>query len=438
MATATLTDRSLAQWLETPVDAASVAVARIALGLLVSAFVARLLAKGFVAEAFVAPKLTFPLWPFGPILRPLPPAGMYTLYGGMVVLGLALAVGWRTRIVAGLLAGAFTWAHFLDLTHFLNHYWLVTWLLVWMAVLPCDRAFALDARTGPGPWVPRWVVLVLRFQVGIVYVFAGMAKLRHDWLVSAEPLRTWLLANTDVAVIGPAFRLPWVPRAVSVAGAVYDLTIVAFLAWRPTRALAYAAVVVFHLATARLFHIGLFPYVMIAISPVFFDACWPRRFVAREEEASVAPRFTAPPWYLAPVLAFHVLFPLREHLYGGNVLWHEQGYRFAWNVMLMEKMGAAEVWTVDKQSRTRREVRLRAHLTPQQEKAMATQPDLILQFARWLRDHERSEGRDVEVHADVWVTLNGRRAARLVDPAVDLGAQEDGFRGKPWILPAPP
>jgi hypothetical protein len=41
------------------------------------------------------------------------------------------------------------------------------------------------------------------------------------------------------------------------------------------------------------------------------------------------------------------------------------------------------------------------------------------------------------VHADVLVSLNGRRATPLVDPAVDLLKQGDGLAGKPWILSAP-
>ena len=35
-----------------------------------------------------------------------------------------------------------------------------------------------------------------------------------------------------------------------------------------------------------------------------------------------------------------LLLPLRAHLYGGNVLWHEQGMRFSWRVMVREKNGS--------------------------------------------------------------------------------------------------
>ena len=43
----------------------------------------------------------------------------------------------------------------------------------------------------------------------------------------------------------------------------------------------------------------------------------------------------------------------------------------------------------------------------------------------------------VQVRADAWASLNGRRARRLIDPDVDLAAVDDGLAPAAWILPAP-
>ncbi|MET0595407.1 MAG: HTTM domain-containing protein, partial [Polyangiaceae bacterium] len=99
---------------------------------------------------------------------------------------------------------------------------------------------------------------------------------------------------------------------------------------------------------------------------------------------------------------------------------------------------SAEFALVDRSSGARRLVPMRDHLTRSQEKAMATQPDMILAFAHHLAEDELRAGRDVEVHADVQVVLNGRAAAPLIDANVDLAREEDGFLPKRWILPAPP
>ncbi len=52
--------------------------------------------------------------------------------------------------------------------------------------------------------VGRWAYLLLRAQLGLVYFFAGFAKLNADWLLSAEPLRTWLPVHADAPLIGPS------------------------------------------------------------------------------------------------------------------------------------------------------------------------------------------------------------------------------------------
>lgn len=69
---------------------------------------------------------------------------------------------------------------------------------------------------------------------------------------------------------------------------------------------------------------------------------------------------------------------------------------------------------------------------------MGGQPDLILQFAHFLRDDFARRGYGaVSVRADALVSLNGRPMARLIDPEVDLAAIEDGLARARFVLPAP-
>src|SRR5687767_4968686 len=78
-------------------------------------------------------------------------------------------------------------------------------------------------------------------------------------------------------LVGPLFAYDATAFVMSWSGAFFDLTIPLWLAWRPSRPFAYATVVTFHLATAALFRIGMFPWVMIALTPIFFAPDWPRR-----------------------------------------------------------------------------------------------------------------------------------------------------------------
>lgn len=70
---------------------------------------------------------------------------------------------------------------------------------------------------------------------------------------------------------------------------------------------------------------------------------------------------------------------------------------------------------------------------------MAGQPDLILQLAHHIgRDFEARGLGPMEVRAEARISLNGRRAALLVDPSADLTRVLDGLTPASWILPHPP
>ena len=84
--------------------------------------------------------------------------------------------------------------------------------------------------------------------------------------------------------------------------------------------------------------------------------------------------------------ALQVIVPLRAFAYPGHLFWTEQGYRFSWRVMLMEKAGYAVFRVHDPATGRRWEASNYEHLTPNQEKMMATQPDMILQFAHHLEE----------------------------------------------------
>jgi hypothetical protein len=432
-----------------PVDGASVAAFRIAFGLLMLIAVVRFFARGWIAEYFLTPKHFFPYYGFEWV-RPWPGAGMYIHFAAMGLLAVLIAAGIFYRASVALFGVLFAYAHLIDKTNYLNHYYLVICLCFLMAFLPLHRSASLDAwrrLSLRGATAPAWVLWALRAQVGLVYLFGGIAKLKGDWLIEAQPMRMWLAANTEVPVLGSLFGEPWVAHALSCAGAAFDLFIVPVLLWHRTRIVGFVTVVIFHLVTARLFQLGLFPWIMMASSLLFLPPDWPRRVLAmlgRTKLAAPSARPIDPPnrsrWLVLGLLglyfAFHVVMPLRHLLYPGNVCWTEEGFRFSWNVMLMEKDGAVDVRVTEPSTGRRWEVAPTDYLTRYQAKMMAAQPDMILQFAHIVADDLRSRGvLDPEIRVDAFASLNGRRHAGLVDPAVDLAREIDGLSPKRWILP---
>ena len=103
--------------------------------------------------------------------------------------------------------------------------------------------------------------------------------------------------------------------------------------------------------------------------------------------------------------------------------------------MLIEKAGTAFFYVTDPKTGNRGEVNNCDFLTPNQEKMMATQPDLILQYAHIIKEEVEYRGlKNPIINAEVYVTLNGSRSKLFIDPEVDLTTLKDNFKPKEWVL----
>ena len=401
----------------------------------------RFLSLGWVHEQYVAPTVHFSYLGFE-WLTPLPEFGMYAVFTVMTFAAFGIMLGLFYRPSAAIFFLAFTYVELLDKTYYLNHYYFVSVVALLFCFLPAHRAFSLDVWRRPSlrlDVVPRWTVDMLKFQIALVYIFAGIAKINSDWLLHAMPLSIWLPAHDDLPLIGPLLSLPWMAYVFSWAGMLFDCTVPFFLMHRRTRVYAYVAVVGFHAITGMMFQIGIFPIVMIAMTLVFFVGSGDKKaHDAIETEPARRTNRARHTNRLAIAMAglfvvLQVLVPLRFALYSGNVFWHEEGYRFSWRVMLMEKAGYATFFVRDGQQ-SESMVMNREFLNTHQEKQMSMQPDMVLQFAHILRDHYKARGmRDPRVRAEVWVTLNGRESRLLVDPQVDLAREHLGLHQYAWV-----
>lgn len=453
LATASAWERVARALLRTT-DPAALAAFRFGFGALGFVSSVRFLAYGWVDEFLVHPRYVFPYWGMEWI-SPMSSRGMHALFVGLTAVSACVAVGLFYRAAIVLFFLGFSYVQLIDVANYLNHYYLVSLLALLMAFMPLNRAYALDARLFPAirrDAFPAWCTYLLRFQVGVVYIFAGLAKAGSDWLLHAQPLNIWLSSRTYLPLIGPWLGERWVAYAMSWAGFLFDLTIILFLVIPRTRLVAYAAVLMFHTATKVLFPIGMFPAIMTASALIFFSPSWPRKLLRAVGIAAVDPdlaslpaRPSPHPWRLraATTLAacycvFQVVWPLRTHLYGGDVLWHEQGMRFSWRVMVREKNGSVTYLVTSGLTGRTREVSPRKYLNDRQAREFSAQPDLILRLAHRIADDiEAREGARPVVRARALASLNGRPAELLIDPEVDLASVKDGLTKASFILPAP-
>ncbi|MCH7769158.1 MAG: HTTM domain-containing protein [Nitrospinae bacterium] len=241
--------------------------------------------------------------------------------------------------------------------------------------------------------------------------------------------------------------------SISLGGLGFDLFIVPLLLFRKTRVMGLLLVTAFHLTNNYLFYIGIFPWLMIAATLIFFSPSWPRRLMAtiqRKEfhpadDVAYLPAFSPSHRLLTTLcvtvyLGIQLLVPLRHYFYPGNVSWTEEGHRFSWHMRLRSKTGNSIFFVTDPESRRMREYprdKILDFITPLQYRNMSTRPDMILQFSHYLADRFQERGYPgVEVRARVLASLNGRAPQLLIDPAVDLvRVKARLWPPAPWILP---
>ena len=345
----------------------------------------------------------------------------------------------------------------MDKTTYLNHYYFISVVSFMMLFLPCNAQFSVDAinRKQSYKLVPNWTIDSLKLILGIVYFYAGLTKINSDWLLNAMPLKLWLKSKYDLPLIGQTImQQEWFSFFMSWGGMFYDLSIPFLLLFRKTRSYAFILVVAFHIATRILFPIGMFPYIMILSTIIFFDSDVHQKilrftlkilsFLKIKSEKLCIPlsqknnykvRYSS----LIIIVVFlflQVFIPWRSLLYPGELFWNEQGYRFSWRVMLMEKKGSSVFKIVNSKTNSFFYVNNDDFLTPVQQKQMSFQPDMILEYGHYLGNHFKSQGhQNVAVFVESYVSLNGRLSQQFVDPSANLMELKESFKHKYWIKP---
>ncbi|MCH4823424.1 HTTM domain-containing protein [Gramella lutea] len=443
---------AIAKYFDSYTDAAPLAVFRIGFGIMMLASIIRFWLNGWIEKLYILPEFHFSYYGF----EWVKPLGDFT-YLLFIICGLAalfVALGYKYRIAIIIFFLSFTYIELMDKTTYLNHYYFISILSFLMIFLPANAYFSIDAWKNlkrSFQKIPRWCIDSIKLLLGIVYFYAGLAKINSDWLFRAMPLKIWLPSKYDLPLVGDFMQQEWVAYAFSWSGMLYDLFIPFLLLWKRTRLFAFLMVIVFHVLTRVLFPIGMFPYIMIVSALIFFSpkvhhkiletiSTWFRINRQRFDNSRLLfPNSKARKFLLSVVGAFFViqlLFPWRYLMYPGELFWTEEGFRFSWRVMLMEKAGFAQFKIVDAETGKGFLVTNSDFLTPFQEKQMSFQPDFILEYAHFLADHFREQGHEnIEVYVESYVGLNGRKSVPYISPDVNLLNFADSFERKTFILP---
>lgn len=427
-----------------PVDNTPLILFRVIFGFLLALEGGGAIATGWVKRVFVEPSFTFTFIGFE-WLQPLLGPEMYAVYGILAITGIMVMLGFYYRVSMTVYALLWTISYLMQKASYNNHYYLMVllcWAMVWM---PAHRYFSLDVRqkrVRPALTCPRWCLLFFIVQVCLVYFFAALAKLYPDWL-ALKPISLWFGGKAHYPVIGALLQKTWFQGAVAYGGIVFDLLIAPLLLWQRSRPYAFMVSVFFHLFNSVIFGIGVFPYMMIGLSIFFFlpeqvsKVFFKKRLTLQGHGFIQSEYKNLTILLLGIYFLFQLFLPVRHLFIQGNVFWTEEGHRMAWRMMLRTKSGSiqfnvknkitGEMWDADPYD----------YLTDKQARKLAVQPDMIWQFAQYLKQKYAQEGKgEVEVFAVSRVSLNGNASQPLVDAGVDLANEPwNTFTHARWILP---
>lgn len=272
----------LETYLYAPVDGASLAVFRIAFGVMMLWDVTKYLAHDLVGFMYIRPRFHFTYYGFEWV-EPLPGGWMYLVFAVMGLLAFLITIGLFYRVATAVFLVLFSYVFLLDQTEYLNHFYFVILLNILLVFIPANRVYALDAllwprKSGDSGQVYAWNVWIVRVQMEIMLVFAGIVKINPDWL-ALQPLAMWLAQSQDLPVIGLFLLESWVIAIGAYGVILLHVAGAPLLLWKRTRLPVFALYVLFHLSNAVFFNIGIFPWITIAGTTIFFATDWPRRWV---------------------------------------------------------------------------------------------------------------------------------------------------------------
>ncbi len=468
--------RRLHRWLSSPIDAAGIALFRVVFGVAMTVEVWRYWQRGWFESSYLGGSLHFSFPGFAWI-HTLPALPVMMVQVALVASAICIALGLLYRLAAAVFALFFSYVFLFEATQYLNHFYLISLLSFLLIFIPSHTVFSIDrilaesllkgknlhskivqfflpTASSRSSFVGQWAQALLAFQVGVAYFYGGVAKLlTPDWM-QGYPMRFWIVDHGDLPIFGPYVKEMWMALFMSNAGMLFDLLVVPLTVWRRTRWLGVLGLLIFNTTNMQLFHIGVFPWLMLGSIPLFFEPDWIRRVwdrltlptataamlaeqrVERLREID-APRIgTTGMALLCCYVAFQVLFPLRHLLYSGNVQWTSEGGLFSWHMKLSDRRGHVSFRVLDRTTGVTTTVDPRPFLKESQKPEIATDPDLMLQFAHVLRDRfAKGHPENIAVFVDAFVSLNGRPMERLINPTTDLAHTERTFFGHaPWIL----
>jgi hypothetical protein len=265
------------RWAFDPVDTAPMAAVRIACGLITIGWVVSFLpdVNAFLADdGLTAHGVggTRGWWTLDGLLDVLTP---YGALGVLAAAGIALTLGWHTRIAAVLVPFLLIVIQRRDVYVLNSGDLLLRELAIYVALMPAGEVWSLDARRR-GSSSPRapWGLRMLQIQVSLIYLFSVAAKLHGDtWQDGSAVGRAVQLGDLQRVLIPQSIATSVTMSALLTYGTLIVEGALVFGLWLPRfRWVVMAAGVSIHLGIEATLLIGWFSFAILSTYLAFVPA----------------------------------------------------------------------------------------------------------------------------------------------------------------------
>ncbi|XP_071482923.1 vitamin K-dependent gamma-carboxylase-like [Diadema antillarum] len=409
-------------------------------------------------------------------LAPLPVDWMYVVYLTMITGALGIFLGAYYRLSCLLFLVPYWYIFFLDKTAWNNHSYLYGLIGLQLVFMDGNRFWSVDGWLNEkvrNRHVPLWNIGIIRFQIFIVYFFAGLKKLDADWVggYSMEFLsRHWVFEPFRLLLTDSQIDY----FMVHLGGLALDLSAGFLLFFDATRPAGTFFTGSFHIMNSQLFSIGMFPFAMLASTTVFYSDTWPRKLcralpsflrnqipsleqsaepsehciysgrdTTKKQDAS-SKKAKSPALktrhHLVVVgcllyASVQLFLPYSHFITKGYNNWTNGLYGYSWDMMV-------HTWETQhiKMKYVDGKTGEEGYLAPEywvESNRWASHSDMTKQYATCIANHLESMGvAQPQLYVDVWKSMNSRFRQRMFDPNVDLvRAHWSPFSATPWLMP---
>jgi vitamin K-dependent gamma-carboxylase len=420
-------------WLTELISIKPLAIFRMLFGLLIvcESFGAILL--GWVNKIFVQSPFTFPFVGME-FLEILHGPKMYYYFSIMGICGILISIGYYYRWALGVFTILWTGVYCAQRESYNNHYYFLILACILMLFLPAHKKWSLHTKLKPQSiveYLPRWMPLILIFQLFILYFYGSVAKLYPDWLSGLFAKN--LLSNlTTTPWLQELVASKWVYLTYAYIGIFFDLLVIPFLFYKKTRKWAVIASFIFHVTNAITLKIGIFPFLSLAFL-IFFI---PENYWKTEDKIKVYQNHSIKlKYFLVVYFIIQVLVPLRHWVIPGDVLFTEEGHKHAWRMMLRERSGIL-VFYIQKNKNTPKEIYFPNYkLTATQQKVVAHSPDMIWFYCQKIK---KNLPKGTAIFVDCKVSINRKPYCILINPNSDMTKVDFSYlKHNEWIYKTP-